>query len=183
MKWLFSKDRRQEARRSRQRRATARGDSDRRGATRRLKQRRDHQRLSFPPGATLPIVASNPEYIAAHFRVLDLLSEKSIQLVCVGNCKECEMPVELGSTIEATIEFHDENRVNTKGRLIRYSCDLESKNKTIVSVLENELPLKVINEEQKYLLRRYPDYLAGAKENEIAKHNASAKAVVGVKES
>ena len=125
MAWLFNKDRRQGSRRENQRRAGVRDDSDRRDGSRRQKQRRSFKRLSFPPGATLQITESKPEYIAEHFRVLDILSEKSIQLVCVGNCKECEMPVELGSTIEATIEFHDENRVNTKGRLIRYSCDLK----------------------------------------------------------
>lgn len=176
MAWIFNKDRRQESRREHHRRAAVRGESDRRDdASRREKQRRDSQRVSFLPGATLPILASTPEYIAEHFRVLDLLSEKAIQLVCVGNCKECEMPVEVGSTIEVTIEFHDETKVITKGRLVRYSGDLRSKNKTIVSVLEKPLSLKIINDEQNYLLRHYPDYLEGVKEKEIAKQNASAK--------
>ena len=157
MSWFFSKDRRQKSRRKRERRSFLRFTMDQRDSVRRLDERRSCQRLSLPAGDTLAVIDSNPEYIAEHFRVLDIVSEKSIRFVCVGNCNTCDMPVEIGSTIEATIEFHDESRIKTKGYVVRYCGDLESKNKTFVSVLETNLPPEVIAQEQEYLLSYHAD--------------------------
>jgi hypothetical protein len=162
MSWFFSKDRRQESRRKLERRAVVRFTADRRDSSRRLDERRGCQRLSLPPGDTLSVIDSNPEYVAEYFRVLDIVSEKSIRFVCTGNCDTCDMPVQIGSTIEATIEFHDESRIKTKGYIVRYCGDLESKNKTFVSVLEKNLPAEVIAQEQEYLLNYHADSLVAA---------------------
>jgi hypothetical protein len=162
MQWFFSKDRRQESRRKREQRAIVRFDEDRRDSSRRLDERRSCHRISLPPGDTLSVIDSDPEYIARHFRVLDIVSEKSIRFVCTGSCDTCDMPVQIGSTIEATVEFHDESRIKTKGYLVRYCGDLESKNKTFVSVLEESLPAEVIAQEQEYLISYHADSLAVA---------------------
>jgi hypothetical protein len=164
MEWFFCEDRRQKSRRKRERRVVTRSGGDRRDSSRRLDERRSCQRFSFLPGDTLAIVESNPKYIAERFRVLDIASEKTIRFVCTGNCETCDMPVQIGSTIEATVEFHDGSKVKTKGCLVRYCGDLKSKNKTFVSVLETNLPAEVIAQEQEYLLSYHMDLLAAAEE-------------------
>ena len=162
MSWFLSKERRQKSRRKRERRSFFRFTRDQRDSVRRLDERRNCQRLSLPAGDTLAVIDSNPEYLAEHFRVLDIVSEKSIRFVCIANCDTCDMPVRIGSTIEATVELHDESRIKIKGHVVRYCGDLESKNKTFISVLEMNLPAEVIAQEQEYLLNYNADLLAAA---------------------
>lgn len=166
MNWPFTKDRRKaEERRERERRVAARGEQDRRGQERRGDERREDVRLYYPPTDTLNISQSDPAYISQKFRVLDMISAKALRLICVADCMDCQMPVKAGEKINATIEFHDGTKLNTKGKVLRYNGDTKMRKNIMIYLLDDTVPQNVISSEQRYLLQHYPEFLAALSSN------------------
>lgn len=124
-----------------------------------VSERRECSRINFPPADTLVINNSEPPYLAEHFRVLNVLSEKSIGLVCIGDCNNCEMPVEMGKTVAGTIELHNGEEYRFKGQIIRYSSNLYTGNSSVVCLLEKRIPHEVIDSELAYLVCQYEGFL------------------------
>ena len=170
MKWPFTKDRRSEQgrREAEDRRAAARDESessDRRGADRRGAERCETVRLYYPPTDMLNICDSNPAYISAKFRVLDMISANAMRLICIADCDCCEMPVGLNDRVEATIEFHNGVDMKTAGKVLRYMGDTKMRKNVMIYLLDSAVPMDVISSEQRYLLQHYPDFLAAMRNN------------------
>ena len=161
MKWFFGNDRRQGDRRENGHRDSARqDDSDCREDCRRVTDHRSCMRVNLPPADTLQVLGSDPEYFAESFRVLNILSEKAIGLVCVGDSNPCVIPLVMGEEVGATIEFHDGTIFEFKGNVVRYSSDLNTRNSTVICKLLTHIPVAIIKEELDYLVRQYEGYLA-----------------------
>lgn len=122
-------------------------------------KRRECGRIYLPPADTLEIVSSTPEYIHQHFRVLDIVSEKAVGLVRIGEFLQEDVSLRMGHEINAAVMFHDGTCFEFEGKIIRYSSDLTSKNEKLVCLLNTRIPKKIIEREIEYLRDNYGSLL------------------------
>lgn len=159
MKWFFGNGRRRGERRGSME-SVQHDSSEQRQECRRVADRRSCSRVMLPPADTLQILDSDPKYFAEKFRVLNILSEKAIGLVYVGDSIDCIVPLIIGDEVHAKIEFHDGTVFEFVGNVVRYSSDLNTGNSTVICKLQTHIPTEIIKHELDYLVRQYEGFLA-----------------------
>lgn len=144
MKFAFINDRRKGDRRKSG--GSPEGKGDRRTGDRRKVQRRQAFRVVYPPPAA-------PEIVDFDFRVVDL-SEKGIKFACP---METELP-EPGKTIEFTIKFNDSDSHEVRATVLRKNKNEEKREIYVACTIEPKISIKKINDQQRYLIKHYPDF-------------------------
>jgi c-di-GMP-binding flagellar brake protein YcgR len=141
---LFTSDRRKSDRRKSN--VASKGNANRRKEDRRKVQRRDAFRVVYPPPAA-------PEILDYDFRVVDL-SAKGIKFACpVGT----ELPAP-GEIIRFTIKFSDCDTHSVNATVLRKNEDTKSEEIYVACTIEPNISVKKINEQQRYLIKHYPDF-------------------------
>ena len=154
--------------REKERQKLAREDSDRQASERRAAQRRKDIRLIYPvgdapqlvayPSEPLPDILKNePRILTENFRIVDIC-RCAIRFVYEVPCSQCDRPLVENERIGFSIKFHDDEKVDLTGTIMRHAISTETKNGTFVCMLTTGLDAERIIKEQSYLLRKYPDF-------------------------
>lgn len=121
---------------------------DNRQQDRRQVQRRACFRVVYPADAA-------PQITNLPVKVMDI----SIRAVRFTLCGELAAGVSLeeGQTVQMTFKFHDEQVLDIGGVIFRHSTD-QTGQKVYVCRFNCELPAELVNKEQSFLLKHYPDF-------------------------
>lgn len=145
MSW-FGPDKRQNDQRSGQRTDVHRLGSERRENDRKQVQRRQYFRVVFPPAAEAPEITN----LSA--KVIDI-SVKAVKFMLPAS----EVNFTADSKIDMVLKFRDGQIINAVGTVLRQESDQLGKS-VCVCIFDAEIPSAVINKEQSYLLKNFPDF-------------------------
>lgn len=139
-----------ELRRQSERRDTDRRDSERRQGQRRQEQRREFYRVIYPPDVA-------PKILNTNYHIIDI-SCKGIRFYCEDKNGECKPPVKISQPLKLTIEFQDTQTLEVNGKILRCYVDEDLGAKVYCALLTDGVDIKRINDEQRYLLKHFPDF-------------------------
>ncbi|HBG77462.1 MAG TPA: hypothetical protein DDW84_01240 [Phycisphaerales bacterium] len=143
----FSQDRRQKDRRQEGVDNAAPVEQESREQDRRQVQRRACFRVVYPTDAA-PKITNLP------LRVIDI----SIKAVRFTPCGElADGALEDGKRIQMVFKFNDDQVVEFGGVIFRHSTDSAGR-EVYVCRFNRELPAELVNSEQAFLLKNYPDF-------------------------
>lgn len=111
-------------------------------------QRRQYFRLVYPANAA-PKITNLP------LRVIDI-SMKAVRFTLCGEITD-GASFEEGQEIQMVFKFHDEQLVEIGGVIFRHSTDQVGR-KIYVCKFNRELPAELVNKEQAFLLKNYPEF-------------------------
>jgi len=140
-----------------ERRSCDRGTSDRRKINRRHRDRKPFAGRTHPRREVFRIVYpldEMPRVLDADLRILDL-SQKAISFVCENTASA---QIQVNHQLSLTIQFRHGDVLKINGRISRVSTDHDSNQICFVCVLNERIDFKKINDEQRYLLRLYPNF-------------------------
>jgi len=122
---------------------------ERRGqGDRRQTQRREFFRVVYPPAAA-------PEVSNLSARVMDI-SLKSVKFALSEKCP-VNKDFDASSKIDMVFVFHNGQKIESMGTVLRQETGEKGK-KLVICVFDKEIPAEVINNEQAYLLKCFPDF-------------------------
>lgn len=110
-------------------------------------QRRKYFRVCYPPAAVVPKITN---LLTA--KVIDI-SVKAVKFVLPASGANFIAD----DKINITLEFRDGLNIDTIGTLCRQESDPTNR-KVLVYIFNDEIPAAVINKEQAYLLKNFPDF-------------------------
>ena len=143
MGW-FGAERRQDDRRD-SNPEEIRAENDRRQEERRVAQRRQFFRVVYP-------LNESPEIINLSAKIIDI----SVHAVKFELPAESASQFNVDSRVELKIKFHDGQIVEGWGKIFQKR---DGTDKSIfIGIFEKEISPAVINKEQAYLLKKYPDF-------------------------
>ena len=122
-------------------------------------QRREFNRLVYPDAARPYVMDSGTKVVS--------ISEHGLSFICSGDCDEGSCVHEAGSGFEMAVEFHGgEKKLSCE--YIRCFCDLKSKEKRVCAFIADGIARNLISSEQAYLLRNFPQFCRGIRQNCVA---------------
>jgi hypothetical protein len=144
----FGQDRRQKDRRQEGGGEAAPADKENRQQDRRQVQRRQCFRVVYPAEAA-PKITNLP------LKVMDI-SMKAVRFMLCGELAD-GISFEEGKTIQMAFKFHDEQVVEVDGVIFRHNIDSDEQ-KVYVCRFNRDLPAELVNGEQAFLLKNYPNF-------------------------
>jgi len=129
------------------RREADRRQGDRRAVDRRQLSRRKYFRVIYPPD-------EGPKVLNADYRVLDL-AQNTIRFACRNGAAPA---FETNGSVEATLQFRDGETLSVQGKVARLHQDLAGEETYFVCMLDELIPQRTINQEQRYLLKNFPNF-------------------------
>lgn len=121
-------------------------ENDRREEERRAVQRREFFRVVYP-------VNASPKITNLSARVVDI-SVHAVKFELPAESSLSQMDVD--KAIEMIVNFHDGQTINTSGKIFKKS---RHEDKFIfVCIFDVEISPEIINKEQSYLLKNFPDF-------------------------
>ena len=124
-----------------------RRDADRRVVDRRELSRRKYFRVVYPPD-------EGPKVLNADYRVLDL-AQNTIRFACKNGAAPA---LKANGPVEATLQFRDGENIDIRGKITRPHQDLAGEETFFICMLDELIPQKKVNEEQRYLLKNFPNF-------------------------
>jgi hypothetical protein len=115
---------------------------------RRQAVRRQQFRVVYPLGAA-PKVTNLPLNVIS-------ISMKAVRFMLCGELAD-GVSLEKGQRILMILKFHDEQIVKVGGAILRHSTDRAGQ-KVYVCRFDCELPAELVNDEQAFILKNYPDF-------------------------
>jgi hypothetical protein len=111
-------------------------------------QRRAYFRVVYP-------TAAQPVILDTHAKVIDI-SVRALRFQ-IPNEEAKQMNLDINSTINAKLKFHDGQMLEIDGRISRKLED-KAGNFVFVCMFAQEIHSDIINKEQAYLLHNFPDF-------------------------
>jgi hypothetical protein len=128
-------------------RKAERRQDDRRDVDRRQLSRRKYFRVVYPPD-------EGPKVLNVDYRVLDL-AQNTIRFACKNGAAPA---LQANGPVEATLQFRDGETLSVQGKIARLHQDLAGEQTFFVCMLDELIPQKKVNEEQRYLLKNFPNF-------------------------
>lgn len=125
-----------------------RRQADRRENQRRQSQRREFFRVIYPPNVS-------PVVLDTNYEIIDI-SCKGIRFYCKDD--QCQPPVKISQPLDLKIQFQDQEIVHIQGRILRCFMNPDLNAKVYCALLTEGFSPKRINDEQRYLLKHFPDF-------------------------
>ena len=122
--------------------------SDRRQGGKRQVQRRQFFRVVYP------LVAA-PEISNLPAKVVDI-SVRAVKLV-FSRYDANNANFDIGSKMDISLKFHDGQTIEKTGSILRKETDHAGKF-YVVCIFDSDIPSAVINKEESYLLKNFPDF-------------------------
>jgi hypothetical protein len=118
------------------------------GQNRRRTSRRQSFRVAYPAGEALQITNLPLE-------VIDI-SIKVVRFMLFGELPD-GVSLEKGQRIKLAFKFHNDQIVKVGGSIFRHGIDRDGR-KVYLCKFDCELPAELINEEQAFITKKYPDF-------------------------
>jgi hypothetical protein len=112
-------------------------------------QKRNFFRIIYPASFA-------PKILNTNYRVIDLSSE-GIKFVCPHCADGNPQLIKLSSTIDITLQFHNEEKMDLQIKILRCYND-DSDKKYFAALILTPIPVKKIMKEDAYIRRYFPDF-------------------------
>ena len=123
---------------------------EKRDNKRRQAQRRELFRIIYPP-------TQAPKVLNADFRVIEI-SKQGMKLASEKSGDDFSPPIKADSLVKLKLQFHDEETLEIQAKVLRCGTVPNSLRHVFICSLDKEIPDKRIGDEQRYLLKNFPDF-------------------------
>ena len=99
-------------------------------------------------------MGEGPKVANGDYQVVDI-SQKAVRFTCKNGFAP---NLELQDPFETTLRFHNDQAIDIKGRIFRLEQNDGSPETVFVCMLNEQIPQKIVIDEQRYLLKHFPDF-------------------------